>query len=222
MEKAQLEKIGILNRLSKEFADIETEIRGKSYGDLADHELYIVNHLSVGKAAPEIEGKDLSEIEFKLSDYRGKVVLVLFWGNWSRNSTNLYTQLRSLAKKLEGKPFAIIGVNTDRSRVQIRKTAKLLQLDWRNFWDFRKHGPISTAWSVEQYPAVYVLDDKGIIRFKDVDGTELDAAITSLMSELNYAVDLADHSDGELPTPTLIDEKSPSASDEASGSGSEP
>ena len=222
MEKAQLEKINVLNRLSKEFSEIETEVHGRTYGELADHELYIVNHLSVGKAALEIEGKDLTEDEFKLSDYRGKVVLVLFWGNWSTNSTKMYTQLRSLAKKLDGKPFAIIGVNTDRSRIQILKTAKLLQLDWRNFWDFRKHGPISTAWKVEQYPAVYVLDDKGIIRFKDVDGTELDAAITSLMSEMGYAVDLADHSDGELPTPTLIDETSPSASDEASGSGSEP
>jgi peroxiredoxin len=38
--------------------------------------------LEVGKHAPEIEGEDLDVKEFKLSDYRGKVVLLDFWGHW--------------------------------------------------------------------------------------------------------------------------------------------
>ena len=37
---------------------------------------------TVGKAAPEIEGEDIDGEKFKLSDYRGKVVLLDFWGNW--------------------------------------------------------------------------------------------------------------------------------------------
>lgn len=36
----------------------------------------------VGKVAPDIRGKDLDGKKFKLSDYRGKVVLLDFWGNW--------------------------------------------------------------------------------------------------------------------------------------------
>ena len=36
----------------------------------------------IGKAAPEIEWEDLDGKAFKLSDYRGKVVLLDFWGNW--------------------------------------------------------------------------------------------------------------------------------------------
>jgi hypothetical protein len=35
-----------------------------------------------GKPAPEIEGTDLDGKSFKLSDYRGKVVLLDFWGHW--------------------------------------------------------------------------------------------------------------------------------------------
>ena len=38
--------------------------------------------LAVGKPAPEIEGEDIDGMAFKLSDYRGKVVLLDFWGNW--------------------------------------------------------------------------------------------------------------------------------------------
>jgi hypothetical protein len=38
--------------------------------------------LAVGKKAPDIEGQDVDGKKFKLSDYRGKVVLLDFWGNW--------------------------------------------------------------------------------------------------------------------------------------------
>ena len=38
--------------------------------------------LKVGNLAPEIEGEDLDGKKLKLSDYRGKVVLLDFWGNW--------------------------------------------------------------------------------------------------------------------------------------------
>jgi len=39
-------------------------------------------HLGVGNRAPEIEGEDLDGVAFKLSDYKGKVVFLDFWGDW--------------------------------------------------------------------------------------------------------------------------------------------
>jgi hypothetical protein len=47
-----------------------------------DRTLFQVQHLNIGKIAPEIAGEDLDEVEFKLSDYRGKVVVLAFWGDW--------------------------------------------------------------------------------------------------------------------------------------------
>ncbi len=47
-----------------------------------EKELKAFRTFRVGKEAPDIIGKDLDEKEFKLSDYRGKVVLLDFWGNW--------------------------------------------------------------------------------------------------------------------------------------------
>jgi hypothetical protein len=38
--------------------------------------------IQVGNRAPEIEGEDIQGAKFKLSDYRGKVVMLDFWGNW--------------------------------------------------------------------------------------------------------------------------------------------
>lgn len=51
-------------------------------GDLARAELFSIRNLAIGCTAPEIEGVDLEGQRFKLSDYRGKVVLLEFWGDW--------------------------------------------------------------------------------------------------------------------------------------------
>ena len=53
-----------------------------TFGEQAAPVLFEARFLSVGKVAPNIEGHDSSEVAFDLSDYRGQVVLLDFWGNW--------------------------------------------------------------------------------------------------------------------------------------------
>jgi hypothetical protein len=76
----------ILERLvtDKELAKVTYE-RGdktRTVGDAADAELFELRHLQPGKPAPEITGTDIDGKAFQLSDYRGKVVLLDFWGDW--------------------------------------------------------------------------------------------------------------------------------------------
>ena len=49
---------------------------------MAENGLFVMRHLSVGKVAPEITGQDIDGRPFKLSDYRGKVVMLSFWAHW--------------------------------------------------------------------------------------------------------------------------------------------
>ncbi len=48
----------------------------------AKGKIYEYENLSVGCEALEISGTDLDGVSFKLSDYRGKIVFLDFWGNW--------------------------------------------------------------------------------------------------------------------------------------------
>ena len=48
----------------------------------AESSLFEIENLQIGMVAPDIVGNDLDGVEFKLSDYRGKVVLLDFWGDW--------------------------------------------------------------------------------------------------------------------------------------------
>jgi hypothetical protein len=74
--RSECEKL--LRRASDEFGDVKLAAGG-TVGDKAQLELDDILHLAVGKVAPDIEGPDQDGNKFKLSDYRGKVVLLDFW-----------------------------------------------------------------------------------------------------------------------------------------------
>ena len=52
------------------------------YGKMSKGVIFELENLQIGMTAPEIVGKDLDGVAFKLSDYRGKVVVIDFWGDW--------------------------------------------------------------------------------------------------------------------------------------------
>jgi hypothetical protein len=72
----------LLKRAANEFGDLPSPNGQGTIRKQAEDALFLLNHLSVGKVAPDIEGQDLDGKKFKLSDYRGKVVVLDFWAFW--------------------------------------------------------------------------------------------------------------------------------------------
>jgi hypothetical protein len=73
---------------------------------------------------------------------------------------------RSLVKRLEGKPFALLGVNSDMDREAFKKRVAKEGITWRSWWDGSTTGPIASKWNVDLWPTLYLLDAKGVIRYK--------------------------------------------------------
>lgn len=71
---------------------------------------------------------------------------------------------RSLVIRYSGKPFAIIGVNSDQSRDRIVRESTRRGVTWRSFWDVTQDGPIATRWNVDGWPTLYLIDHEGVIR----------------------------------------------------------
>ena len=95
----------------------------------------------------------------------------------------MYPHERSLVEKYPADKFAIVGVNSDKTIEAAREVVKKNDLSWKNFYDGSTSGAIATRWNVNGWPTIYVIDAAGIIRYKDVRGDELDAAIESLLAE---------------------------------------
>lgn len=100
----------------------------------------------------------------------------------------MYPHERSLVKKLADKPFALIGVNSDRDLDKLKKRMEEEQITWRSFWNGKDGtgGPISRDWNVRGWPTLYIIDHKGVIRHKYLGSPGdkvLDEAIEKLVRE---------------------------------------
>ena len=80
-DKALKEIEEVLEQAAQKYGDVKLP-DGDVVAERAKAELFGIRNLIVGKEAPDIEGEDQDGKRFKLSDYRGKVVLLDFWGNW--------------------------------------------------------------------------------------------------------------------------------------------
>jgi len=79
----------------------------------------------------------------------------------------MYAHERSLVKKMEGKPFVLLGVNSDTDKTELKKAMEKEHITWRSFWNGGSTGgPISTAWNVQGWPTLYLIDHQGTIKKK--------------------------------------------------------
>jgi hypothetical protein len=103
----------------------------------------------------------------------------------------MYPHERSLVKRMEGKPFALLGINSDVDKDALKKAMEKEEITWPSWWNGPKGtgGPLSEAWNVHSWPTIYVLDAKGVIRYKNVRGEAMDKAVDALLKEMEEAKD---------------------------------
>jgi len=188
------ESEALCERTLDEFGDLayprglSKRAKKKSLAELAERSLNEIRHLAVGNEAPEIIGEDAEGAAFKLSEYRGKVVVLTFSGNWCAPCRAMYPEERALVERLKDRPFALLSVNTDESKDTLRKAIKDREITWRCWWDGRTDGPICSRWSIYSFPTLYVLDAKGVIRFKGGGGKTLEGQVDTLLAEIEHSV----------------------------------
>ena len=97
----------------------------------------------------------------------------------------MFPHERSLVKRLESKPFALVGVNSDRDKEFVKTQNEKQSITWRSFWCGLEGtgGDIPAAWRVQGWPTLYLIDHKGVIRHKFL-GNPGDKKLDELIDEL--------------------------------------
>jgi len=192
-EDLNMEAEKLFERTIKEFPHVEDlfypgrdDVSLGTLEDGARKELYELRHLAVGRVAPEVEGEDVDGRPMKLSDHRGKVSVIVFWGTWCGPCMQEVPHERSLVERLKDEPFVLLGVNGgDEDRERVKQVMQAEGISWRSWWDGKtQDGPIATRWNVDVWPTLYVLDPAGVIRYKDIRGEQLDVAVDTLLKEM--------------------------------------
>jgi hypothetical protein len=97
----------------------------------------------------------------------------------------MFPHERSLVERYQNRPFVVLGVNLDVDPSVQRRCEERDQLNWRS-WHDGPGSPIATAWQVAMLPTVYLIDHKGMIRFRSAgapDEGELDRKVEMLVKE---------------------------------------
>jgi thiol-disulfide isomerase/thioredoxin len=157
--------------------------RKKTLGQEAEARLDEMFNLAVGKSAPEIDGVDIEGNPLKLSDYKGKVVVLVFWGTWCGPCMAAVPHERELVERLKGQPFGLLGVDCEPNKETARAAIARERMTWPNWYDGAPGtGPIASRYRIRSYPSSFVLDAAGIIRARG--GADLDQVVDRLLQEM--------------------------------------
>jgi thiol-disulfide isomerase/thioredoxin len=157
------EAADLFRQVADKYADLKGQV--EPLGVEAGKLLFELEHLSVGKVAPDLTGTDLDGKPFKLGDYRGQVVLVHFWGSWCGFCLAEAPHFQKLLRLHAGRPFAVVGVASDKTPAVSKAAGDKAGLPGRSLFD-GDGGPVVSRWNVRSWPTLYLLDAKGVIRYK--------------------------------------------------------
>jgi peroxiredoxin len=155
-----------------------------SFADLTER---VIRTLTIGKTAPDIIGTDLDGQEFRLSDYRGKVVALVFSGEWCGICRSEYPYEHFLLEQYKNWPFAMLSVNSDADPDTAKRAYAARGLTFRSWFDGDGQGgpkgPIAAAWNVNGWPTAYLIDGRGVIRFVNLRQEDLLKGVRQLLVE---------------------------------------
>lgn len=123
-----------------------------------------------------------------LADLRGKVVLIHFWATWCEPCVEAIDRMTKAYKGLQGLGVELVGINLDSDKTVVEKFLKEKGVEWPQFWEEAgKNNWVVRKWGVTIFPAVWLVDRKGVLR--DLTGeTALMQKIQGLLEEEPGAV----------------------------------
>jgi peroxiredoxin len=115
----------------------------------------------VGNQAPEIVGADINGTPVRLSEFRGKVVLINFWATWCPPCRSMIPHEREMVEqKYKGRPFVLLGVALD-SPETLKQFFATNPMPWPNIVD--EHRLVARQWEANHLPSLALVDHKGVI-----------------------------------------------------------
>jgi thiol-disulfide isomerase/thioredoxin len=156
--------------------------------DVGALELKLAKRLKVGDVAPDFEITTLDDKPLRLSEYRGKYVLLDFWATWCLPCRAEIPHLKQTYEKFGGREnFELISLSVDSERDAAKKFVAEQGCPWpQGFLGNMSDSPVAATYGVRGIPAILLLGPDGKVIAKDLRGAAIqDAIAKALRSEPN-------------------------------------
>ncbi|RZK73373.1 MAG: TlpA family protein disulfide reductase, partial [Pedobacter sp.] len=118
----------------------------------------------------------------KLSDFKGKYVMIDFWASWCMPCRQENPNLVKAYNAFKDKNFTVLGISLDKDPVAWKKAITADNLTWSHASELKDfEGPTVRLYQVEAIPSSFLVDPKGVIVAKGLRGEELNAFLSKTL-----------------------------------------
>jgi peroxiredoxin len=157
----------------------DQSIGGTSVADIVTDELYVIRHLAKGRTAPDLSGTDVSGRVIRLSELRGKTVVLLFWDAKSPETDKVIGLTNQMTMKYADKPVALVGV-TPEALDRIRELQADGSIRWNNIID--PEDKLAKEYRITARPAVLIIGPAGKIEYSGLPGSFAELTVDALLA----------------------------------------
>lgn len=166
---------------SEPLADVKKYYKGltwivkkSSVGKELKAEIEKIEKTADGSVAPDFTLPDMEGKDVKLSDLRGKYVIIDFWASWCGPCCREITTVKKIYKKYHDKGLEVIGLSLDNKKDKWLGAVKKYDMPWIQVSDLKGwECPVAKTYSVTGIPRVFLLDKEGKIISSKLKGEEL-------------------------------------------------
>jgi peroxiredoxin len=134
--------------------------------------------VSIGQKAPDFESLSPTGRKIKLSDFRGKYVLLDFWASWCAPCREENPNIVKQYNAFKDHGFTVLGVSLDDNQTAWLKAIKDDNLDWSQVSELKRwDSETGQLYKITAIPASFLIDPDGVIIGKNLHGLDLENAL---------------------------------------------
>lgn len=167
---------------AKLYAPLSPGLKKTSYGQNVEAYIGLNQDIKIGRPFADFAQKNLQGKTVKLSDYRGKVVLLDFWASWCVPCRADNPRLVAAYQEFHEKGFEILGVSLDTRKESLQEAVIKDKLPWVSVSDYNgDKNRAALIYGVSAIPDNFLIDKNGNIVARGLRGEKLKEKLKELL-----------------------------------------
>lgn len=166
------------------YDNLSEELKNSTYGKSILNFITVNKNLKVGNKFVDFSQNDTQDKKAKLSDIKGKVILLEFWGSWCGPCRETNPELVKIYSEFRDKGFEIFGVASETNKTVWLQAIEKDKLTWTNVTDLKgDKNEAALIYGVSAYPTSFLVDRTGVIIAKDLTIKQLRKKLVELLEK---------------------------------------